>query len=126
MLERRINHPLFFELSRHISRQAGAPDHFKPATYAALPTTVAVEGLPPIMATARVPQTPRIKIIASRLLQTGGKQSIRLQANAPVAQLDRAPDFESVGRRFEPCRARQQFDKGQVASRLPGLFLLRS
>ena len=23
---------------------------------------------------------------------------------APVAQLDRAPDFESVGRRFESCR----------------------
>ena len=27
--------------------------------------------------------------------------------DAPVAQLDRAPDFESVGRRFESCRARQ-------------------
>ena len=26
---------------------------------------------------------------------------------APVAQLDRASDFESVGRRFESCRARQ-------------------
>ena len=26
--------------------------------------------------------------------------------HAPVAQLDRAPDFESVGRRFESCRAR--------------------
>jgi hypothetical protein len=25
---------------------------------------------------------------------------------APVAQLDRAPDFESVGRTFESCRAR--------------------
>ena len=25
---------------------------------------------------------------------------------ALVAQLDRAPDFESVGRRFESCRAR--------------------
>ena len=24
---------------------------------------------------------------------------------ASVAQLDRAPDFESVGRRFESCRA---------------------
>ena len=24
---------------------------------------------------------------------------------APVAQLDRVPDFESVGRRFESCRA---------------------
>ena len=26
--------------------------------------------------------------------------------HASVAQLDRAPDFESVGRRFESCRAR--------------------
>ena len=25
-------------------------------------------------------------------------------SDAPVAQLDRAPDFESVGRRFESCR----------------------
>ena len=30
-----------------------------------------------------------------------------LFAYAPVAQLDRAPDFESVGRRFESCRAYQ-------------------
>jgi hypothetical protein len=30
-----------------------------------------------------------------------------LVACAPVAQLDRAPDFESVGRRFESCRAYQ-------------------
>jgi hypothetical protein len=27
--------------------------------------------------------------------------------HAPVAQLDRVPDFESVGRTFESCRARQ-------------------
>ena len=26
-------------------------------------------------------------------------------SHAPVAQLDRVPDFESVGRRFESCRA---------------------
>ena len=25
--------------------------------------------------------------------------------NAPVVQLDRMPDFESVGRRFESCQA---------------------
>ena len=31
--------------------------------------------------------------------------------HAPVAQLDRAPDFESVGRRFESCRAYQKNDK---------------
>src|SRR5688572_2428370 len=30
-----------------------------------------------------------------------------MTSRAPVAQLDRAPDFESVGRRFESCRARQ-------------------
>src|SRR5688500_13637992 len=30
-----------------------------------------------------------------------------IDGRAPVAQLDRAPDFESVGRRFESCRARQ-------------------
>ena len=32
---------------------------------------------------------------------------IPLFISAPVAQLDRAPDFESVGRRFESCRAYQ-------------------
>ena len=26
---------------------------------------------------------------------------------APIAQLDRAPDYESVGRRFKSCWARQ-------------------
>ena len=31
-----------------------------------------------------------------------------MPVRAPVAQLDRAPDFESVGRRFESCRARQR------------------
>ncbi len=33
---------------------------------------------------------------------------------APVAQLDRAPDFESVGRRFESCRAYHSKMKGLV------------
>ncbi|MBP1699745.1 MAG: hypothetical protein H6Q41_4933, partial [Deltaproteobacteria bacterium] len=28
--------------------------------------------------------------------------------NAPVAQMDRASDYESAGRRFESSRARQQ------------------
>jgi hypothetical protein len=32
----------------------------------------------------------------------------RLRFFAPVAQLDRAPGFEPVGRRFESCRARLQ------------------
>jgi hypothetical protein len=30
--------------------------------------------------------------------------------DAPVAQLDRVPDYESVGRRFESCRAYQFTD----------------
>ena len=30
---------------------------------------------------------------------------LSMTKNAPVAQLDRATDFESVGRTFEPCRA---------------------
>ena len=45
-------------------------------------------------------------------------------AHAPVAQLDRAPDFESVGRRFESCRAYQIQKNGvgrKVAS-IPFLF----
>ena len=33
-------------------------------------------------------------------------------AYAPVAQLDRAPDFESVGRPFESGRAYQKIEKG--------------
>src|SRR5258705_5088663 len=31
--------------------------------------------------------------------------------NAPVAQLDRAPDYESGGQEFESLRARHQFQK---------------
>ena len=37
---------------------------------------------------------------------------------APVAQLDRAPGFEPVGRRFESCRARhddENNESGRVA-----------
>ena len=38
--------------------------------------------------------------------QTFINQSVLgMTKNAPVAQLDRATDFESVGRTFEPCRA---------------------
>ena len=38
--------------------------------------------------------------------QTFVNQSVLgMTKNAPVAQLDRATDFESVGRTFEPCRA---------------------
>ena len=33
---------------------------------------------------------------------------------APVAQLDRVPDFESVGRRFESCRA-HHYPQGEMA-----------
>ncbi len=34
---------------------------------------------------------------------------------ALVAQLDRAPDFESVGRRFESCRVRYHISEGPLA-----------
>jgi hypothetical protein len=36
------------------------------------------------------------------------KALVRLE-RAPVAQLDRAIDFESIGREFEPLRARQAY-----------------
>jgi hypothetical protein len=36
-----------------------------------------------------------------------GRLTVYTVYAAPVAQLDRASDFESAGRRFEPCRARQ-------------------
>ena len=41
-------------------------------------------------------------------------------SHAPVAQLDRASDFESEGREFESLRARQTALRGsQLTSRLP-------
>mgnify|MGYP007044820231 CR=1 FL=1 len=44
-------------------------------------------------------------------------------AKAPVAQLDRAPDFESVGRTFESCRARQIY-QGLTTIIAVGSFLI--
>ena len=41
------------------------------------------------------------------LLTKTGSAVTNLPSFAPVAQLDRAPGFEPVGRRFESCRARQ-------------------
>jgi hypothetical protein len=38
--------------------------------------------------------------------------------NAPVAQLDRAPDYESGGQEFESLRARQIFRLSQLVTRL--------
>src|SRR5215469_9637389 len=37
----------------------------------------------------------------------GGSPIVSRLQNAPVAQLDRAPDYESGGQRFESFRARQ-------------------
>ena len=37
------------------------------------------------------------------------KGAFSMAENALVAQLDRATDFESVGRTFEPCRAHTSF-----------------
>ena len=39
------------------------------------------------------------------LVVEGSSPFIHPSNNAPVAQLDRAPDFESVGRGFESLRA---------------------
>ena len=36
------------------------------------------------------------------------KRGIDLFNHAPIAQLDRVTDYESVGRRFESCWARQK------------------
>ncbi len=41
--------------------------------------------------------------------------AISIYRHARVAQLDRAFDFESKGRRFEPCRAHQLLPKFAVA-----------
>ena len=38
---------------------------------------------------------------------------------APVAQLDRVPDFESVGRRFESCRAHSLPARGRWLTPVP-------
>ena len=42
---------------------------------------------------------------------------IYIDFSAPVAQLDRVPDFESVGRRFESCRAHSLPAKGICSRR---------
>ena len=39
------------------------------------------------------------------VLEVAGSNPV-IHPYASVAQLDRVPDFESVGRRFESCRAR--------------------
>ncbi len=50
-----------------------------------------------------------------------------LPVHAPVAQLDRAFDFESKGRRFEPCRVHQycgrsDYQNINLVGRLEELF----
>ena len=44
----------------------------------------------------------------NRPLSDQRRNGLIVFAYAPVAQLDRAPDFESVGRPFESGRARQK------------------
>jgi hypothetical protein len=51
----------------------------------------------------RVAQPAEIAEIAFRLIQV----TLHISTHALVAQLDRAPDFESGGRGFESLRARQ-------------------
>ncbi len=65
-----------------------------------------------------------LKMFASHLgLSEASKTEYKAQSTkyvfiaARVAQLDRAFDFESKGRRFEPCRAHQPFHfKFQIAA----------
>src|SRR5580698_5363280 len=45
---------------------------------------------------------------------------------APVAQLDRAPDYESGGQEFESLRARQDFKDLTCAAKVPGSLSRRS
>ena len=49
-------------------------------------------------------QARTIRLISDHLFRTMGSRK-----RAPVAQLDRASDFESAGRPFESGRARQIF-----------------
>ncbi|MBP1738571.1 MAG: hypothetical protein H6Q48_864 [Deltaproteobacteria bacterium] len=46
------------------------------------------------------------------LLTKAGSAVKNFPSFAPVAQMDRAPGFEPVGRRFESCRARQEYNMG--------------
>jgi hypothetical protein len=49
---------------------------------------------------------------------------VALASHAPVAQLDRASDFESEGRRFDSCRARSsKVELTEVADEIPRLPL---
>ena len=58
--------------------------------------------------------TPRAKVKAAKLHKS------LVYKHAPVAQLDRAPDFESVGRRFESSRAYQSFSSQPSFSTING------
>ena len=60
-------------------------------------------------------------------LRSGARaQMVEMLYIAPVAQLDRAPDFESVGRRFESCRARQTRRSEQSRIKSNGLAALNT
>ena len=74
-----------------------------------------------VVASVAVGSSPITLPTTVKNLVLDGAEAIRLQLRrvhkklfqkdyAPVAQLDRAPDFESVGRRFESCRAYHQSD----------------
>ncbi len=51
---------------------------------------------------------PEMVGASARCTRLFGTTDVVIGFRAPVAQLDRAPDFESVGRRFESCRARER------------------
>lgn len=56
------------------------------------------------------------------VLIVAGSSPVPHPCLAFVAQLDRAPDFESVGRRFEPCQAQSAMQA--TGSQRPFLLFL--
>ena len=63
-------------------------------------------------------ECPRLNLL------TKFRKNITILKKAPVAQLDRAPDYESVGRGFESLRAHQKEIKLRpVRKSLIGFFV---
>ena len=66
-----------------------------------------------------VPNTSTIDNFATIAYERSHFQTV---LPAPVAQLDRVPDYESVGRRFESCRVRQKNKGFTEITALKALF----
>ena len=59
--------------------------------------------------TAGVAQLVELSVVVRVVAGSSPVARPKFLNNAPVVQLDRMPDFESVGRRFESCQARHIF-----------------